>query len=406
MYDSYSISDKAICLIVSFMIASCYLFEMETWGRYVIFALSVLVFLIYAFQNEMKVSLHLESFHFHVIAFALFSFCSAMWAWNSSLAIGKGITIFFILVSLSLIYPYYSDLGSIEPLLKSIMIAGYIVCIYVVVYYGVSGFSTLLIDNTRIGNDFTNANSLGLVAAVSCLIQLFFLLQKKRSFLIFFIAPAILVLAISQSRKAIIMLVLGVFLIVATNGSKGLGKRILSFFIAAAILVLMIYIISKVEIFSGVLSRFETLFESMNGQRTEDIRSIYRRIGMEQFYKTPLFGIGIGNTLELLNETYGVRTYLHCNFVEMLASGGIVGFAIYYSMYAAVGITLWKNRDEDSKITMICLVIEMLLLIMDYGMVTYYIKQQYIYLMCFFLQCKFCKQRNDSTELTDEIYEG
>lgn len=389
-----TVSDKIICALITFMIMSFYIFETASWGRYVIFGITILITLIYATNNDFKIPLILNRpFHIHVAAFGIFCFASSIWAWNSAAAISKGITIFSILICYSLIYPYFKQKGNIDILLDAFMFSGYGIALYTVIYYGTSGIASMLSGNVRLGNDFTNANSIGLIAATSCIIQFSYLLKKeKRKFAIFLI-PCIIALAISQSRKAMIMLVAGVAFLIMVKGSNhtSIFKKAINFMLGVLAVFLLINIMSQLDIFSGVFRRFETLFESINGTRAEDIRSIYRRIGMQQFYKTPILGIGIGNSLDLLESAGYMRTYLHCNFVEILSSGGIVGFVIYYSIYIKLIVGLWKYRRYRSTTTNLCIVLLFLMLIMDYGMVTYYDKQQYLYFMCFFLQLELIK---------------
>lgn len=395
MSEKNKVSDIIICFLVTFLIVSFYIFELESWGRYVMFVVAVLVALIHASQNGMKISTKMEPFHGYILIFSLFCYLSAAWAWNSALAISKGTTILSMVICFSLIYPYYKKKGNIESLIKSFMLSGYVICVYTIAFYGINSFSSMLSGGIRIGNDFTNANGIGLVAATSCIIQVYFILQKKRSFLIVFLLPTLMAMAVSQSRKAIIMVVIGIaFLIITNNSDKKSGKKIAGLIGGIAAFFLLLYMLSKVEMFQGVLRRFETLFESMNGTRVEDIRSIYRRIGFNQFLKTPILGIGIGNSLELLQSVGQRRTYTHCNYVELLASGGIIGFAIYYAIYVKLIGGLWKYRKNDFNITNLCIILLVLMVIMDYGMVTYYDKPQYLYFMCFFLQLSFIEKRN------------
>lgn len=389
-----SISDIIICILVTFLIVAFYVFELEWWGRYVAFVVSALVALIHSSQNGMRIRIKMEAFHIYILAFALFCYLSAVWAWNSSLAISKGTTVVSMVVCFSLLYPYYEKKGSIESLMKSIMLSGYVICAYTISFYGINSFTSMLSGAVRIGNDFTNANGIGLVASTSCIIQVYFWLQKKRSIIAIFMVPTIMALAVSQSRKAIIMLVVGVtFLIATVNAGKNAGKKILGFVASVVVLFLLLFIMTKVEIFQGVMRRFDTLFESLNGTRAEDIRAVYRRIGFDQFLKTPVFGIGIGNSLEMLERAGQRRTYTHCNYVELLASGGVVGFFIYYAIYIKLIKGLWRNRMYDIEMTNLCIILIVLMLIMDYGMVTYYDKPQYLYFMCFFLQLKFVEER-------------
>lgn len=66
------------------------------------------------------------------------------------------------------------------------MFSGYGIALYTVVYYGTSGIVSMLSGNVRLGNDFTNANSIGLIAATSCIIQFSYLLKRKKESLLFF----------------------------------------------------------------------------------------------------------------------------------------------------------------------------------------------------------------------------
>lgn len=397
MIEENTVTDKIICALITIMIMSFYIFETASWGRYVLFGITVFITLIYSSKNHFKLPIIINKpFHLYLAAFALFCFLSSIWAWNPTLAISKGITIFSILACFSLIYPYFLQKGSIDILLDAFMFSGYGIAIYTVVYYGTSGIASMLSGNIRIGNDFTNANSIGLIAATSCIIQVSYLLKREKKAFSVFLIPCIISLAISQSRKAIIMLVVGIAFLVMTNGNErsSMLKKTVNIIAGFLTIILLVYSLYKLDIFSGVFRRFETLFESINGTRTEDIRSVYRKIGMQQFYKTPVFGIGIGNSLELLSSVGERRTYLHCNFVELLSSGGIIGFTIYYSIYFHLLSGLWKYRRYRPMTTNLCIILLVLMLIMDYGMVSYYDKQQYLYFMCMFLHLSFIK--NDS----------
>ena len=333
--------DRIISVLVCFMIMSFYLFELMSWGRYVLIAITGLITVLFAIKKKGRILVGFESFHVHVFAIALFCFMSSIWAWNSALAISKGVTIMSILICYSFLYGYYRDLGSIEPLLKSIMYAGYGISLYTIIYYGLSGIISMLITSSRIGNDFTNANAIGLIAAMSIIIQFYFIIQKKANILAIFMIAAVIMLAISQSRKATVMVIVGiVFLIISSTEDQRLHKKIATILTSILVLVLMIYAISKLDIFSGVFDRFQTYFESLSGNREVNIRDVYRSIGINQFKKTPLLGIGMGNSAELLVSVGHVRTYLHDNFVEILSSGGIIGFIVYYSMYCSAGIKL------------------------------------------------------------------
>ena len=369
-----------------FLIDSFYIFEMKSWGRYVIIVVAFAILLITAINNHGVVVIKTEAYHRFFIAFILVCFASVVWAWNPYLALVKSITLFEIFVCMSMIYPYFRTNNDIDELIKIFMISGYILCVYTLLYYGRSEIVSYLSNNIRIGNDYTNANALGLVASMSIIIQVYYIINKRSNLWVLFLLPAVIVLAISQSRKAIVMVVLGIAFLIGTNAAnKNRLKRLLNMAVALLILGLMLFVLSRVPIFEGVMRRFVTFFESLNGQRAEDIRSVFRRIGLEQFRKTPILGIGIGNSLELLEKSGYGRTYLHSNMVELLACLGIVGFIVYYSIYFYLGFKLLKYRRNNHGETNLCFVLLVMMFIMDYAQVTYYDKVQYLYFMCFFL---------------------
>ena len=127
-------------------------------------------------------------------------------------------------------------------------------------------------------------------------------------------------------------------------------------------------------------------------------RAAYIQIGIEQFLRTPIIGIGIGSTGALLQQYYGLDTYLHNNFVELLASGGIIGFLIYYSIHMHLLYDYFKYRRKDDPYLVLCVVFLMIQLIMEYGMVSYYSKTTYCYFLIFFLEARNLKISKEPLE--------
>ncbi len=395
MIKKNNLLDNTVFVLMVFLVMAFVIFEMESWGRYVLFGITVFIVALFSVSNDFKYPLIVNKpFQLHIAGFVLFCLLSSVWAWSAWLARSKATTLLSIFLCFAMIYPYFQRKGNIDMLMDVFLFSGYGIVLYTIAYYGISEISAMLEGNIRIGNDFTNANTVGLLATISCLIQFSYLLKGEKKRFAIFMLPCFVIIAISQSRKAMVMLVVGVSFLIMTRGgtTRSILRKVTNFLIGLGSIVLLVYILSKITMFAGVFRRFEVLFDSMNGGRAEDIRSIYRRIGVQQFFKTPILGIGIGNSLELLERVGQRRTYLHCNFVELLSCGGIVGFTIYYSIYADLLINLWRYRKYRSEMTYLCIVLLVLMLIMDYGMVTYYDKQQYLYFMCFFLQLDFVKQ--------------
>ena len=84
-----------------------------------------------------------------------------------------------------------------------------------------------------------------------------------------------------------------------------------------------------------------------------------------------------------MEESYSHVTYLHNNYIEILASGGIVGFVLYYAPYAIALVSLLKRvfKDRDrAPVVVITLVLLITRLIGHLGIVLYYSKIEYIFI--------------------------
>ena len=169
------------------------------------------------------------------------------------------------------------------------------------------------------------------------------------------------------------------------------------------------YFILKAPIFSGVLERMEGLWNGLSGNGAIDYSTYVRNrmalVGLEQFKETPILGMGMGNTHYLSQAEVGLDTYLHNNFVELLAGGGIIGFAIYYSIYIFLFKNFWCYRRYKDNEYGICLVMMIVLFLMDFGRVSYFSKIQYIYIMLFFLETlklKCCANTYNGREITSD----
>lgn len=384
-----------IWLLTVVLFASFYIFESFTFGKYILAVISILIFVLSAGAKNNHLKFRMEPYHIFVILFALFCLTSSLWAWDSSAAVSKSITIFQILVCFSLIYMHYETQQNIDDLISAIMWAGYAVSIYSFFAYG--GISTVLQMATggiRLDNDFSNVNSIGMLAAIACVIQVYKNIYDKFSWSSLLIIPAIIIIAATQSRKAIVMLAVGILMVLILknlNNKKfftSLGKIVFTLMVA----IILFIVISKMEIFAGLNERMEAMLSPFTGEGKLDhsawLRGEYRKIGWEQFLKTPIGGIGIGSSGVLLVKAGQRNTYLHNNFVELLACGGVIGFLLYYSIYFYLFYQLLKYLKYDKQRCNICIVLLILLFVMDYGAVSYYSKSQYFYFMMYFLEVR------------------
>lgn len=108
----------------------------------------------------------------------------------------------------------------------------------------------------------------------------------------------------------------------------------------------------------------------------------------------------------LARDYLNFNAYLHDNFAELLCGGGIIGFCLYYTMYVYLFSQLWKYQKVDKQRVAFFALWLMLMLAMNFGMVTYYSKAQNFYLMIHFMNVfdlkrkatELCKSENTSMQ--------
>lgn len=392
------ISEKIIWLLVTTLFASFTIFIDSSIGSIILFFITLFILFIDIYQNNWKFKFRIERFHIFVLLFAFFCIVSSLWSIRGNESIQKGITIFEILICLSVIYAHYSKNSTIKPLITSVMWAGYIVVVYAFIFYGIDTIQTIVSTGERLENSFANINEIGILASMSIIITLFKVLfmNKKLSLEDILVVPCIIMVAASGSRKALLISAIGIiYLVIVRFSTKNILKNIVIWTILGIVLFLLISWVSNLPIFEGVMSRMQGLENLLSGSGKVDhsawLRQQYIKVGMGQFYKHPLIGIGMGSSGAVLLESFGRDTYFHNNYVEILASGGIVGFFVHYGIYFYIVKEMIKNKKNKDMYFYISFILIFILLFMDYASVSYYSKSQYFYFVILFLQVKLMK---------------
>ncbi len=374
------------------------LFDTYTWGKYVFLLLSACVFVLGLILNHGKVKFKINAYAVLNILFICFVFASSLWAIQPSDSVIMGRTLLRTFVCAYAVYTTYINLHelNISVLLKAVMWAGYFVAIYALIFYGMDRMLAAGSDSSlRVDNEFSNVNTIGLACSLSCVIQinLKFIDSKTRLFpSVLFMIPSIVVMSATQSRKAFVFLIVGILgcvFVRAQELHKGLFIKTLKVLFWISILALIIYGFLQLEVFDGIRERMEGILDAVLGNGKVDhstmVRNDLRSLGLEWFLKYPFGGVGIANPHILAAKFLNFDAYLHDNFVEMLCGGGIVGFCLYYAMYIYLFRLLWKYRNVDRRRTAFFILWLLLMLAMNYGMVTYYSKSQNFYLMIHFI---------------------
>lgn len=369
------------CVYASFTVLN--MTEISSIGVIVLLALLTAAFII---RNKGKLNLRFDSLQLHMLVLAGFCIASGAWARSASDAITSGTTIIKILLFVIVVFSCYADAKTIKPLLSATVLGGYMVAAYFIYSYGglerVIGNSSAGIRNDV---DFANVNAIGINMAIVIAVNIALIIDaKKFKWHNIGILLPIVALAACQSRTAFVAAFVGILTVVFTTGAfKGkVFSSIVKVLIVGAILFI---VVSQFSIFNGVLGRMESVVGE-NRDTSSAYRNTLFNFGLKLFSEHPILGIGMGNAHLYVLDTFGDNYYLHNNFAEMLASGGIIGFIIYYSMHARVFFRLAKEDFRKHKYTAVCICILILWLIRDVGGVTYYYKETYWYFLICYLQ--------------------
>jgi len=383
-------------------ITTCLCFVAAVFNTNIFVAVSaVLVLLAALCLYRRDLSVKITGFHIYILIFAAYTYLSAIWAADSSLTIQKGNGIFFIFILMLFVTVANPDDGAVDRILKCLMYGGYIVAALYVVRNGVSGLSSAVEETGRVSNEVLNANMLGMVVAYAVVINLYYIfsVNKKLKVLDLLILPALLIIYITSSRKALIIIIAGVLglLIVNNIGKRRRDITLVKWLIILGILAAAVIVLTQHPAFSGMWKRVSDMFEAMAGGGTRGensawLRARYAELGMQLFADHPIGGVGIANSYIYTMAAYGKYHLLHNNFVEMLGCGGIIGFTIYYSIYAYIIGVFIKYRKYRTQEYGLCFLLLIIWLAMDAGAVKYFFKNTYFYLLLFWFEAEKLKR--------------
>ena len=195
------------------------------------------------------------------------------------------------------------------------------------------------------------------------------------------------------------MVILGILLLYYFKMRSGPRNNLITYlrFVLAAFFLLGIIIaLSSMGMFSGATERMNGFLASITGEGTVDsstsARELYRQVGWNQMKETPWFGIGMGNPWILAARQINRAAYLHCNYAEVGAGGGIVGLFSYYIMYLYVLYREYKylNYEKFSALIVLWVLIKF---VTDWGAVSYYSKINLFYLMIYYLHVDLMRKK-------------
>lgn len=395
MEREYKILNKIVWVLTLLLFSSITIFESYTWGKYVLIVICILIVLVDLIIKRGKYQIFGGKYHIFILILTIYTFFSSLWAISSKDVITKTFTFIQILLCMSIVYNHFSKFKDVNQLLLILKWSSYIISIYSLIFYGYDFIVSMMKSGIRIDNTYTNINTIGMLSSIGMVIKVDEIIKNKRVGLdIIFCIPSFIMIIATQSRKALLMLIVGILLVVIFQNieNKNFIRNIIKIIIILLFAFLLIKSLSNIPVFDGINQRMDYLMAMFTGKgdigASARLRQKMINLGIETFKNNPIFGIGIGCPHILAANKLNYDAYLHNGFVEILAAGGIVGFIIYYGAYLYLFINyfnLRKYKDENYKI---CLVLLILFLFRDYAMVAIYSKETFFYFLIFFLELK------------------
>lgn len=213
----------------------------------------------------------------------------------------------------------------------------------------------------------------------------FFLLIKsdKRKNKLLCLACMIIITGMSLltgTRKLLLFYAVVYFIYMFFYGSKKIRKIGMTFLV----IIVCYYCILNIEPLYYLIGHKVDFFSDSNTvnlyEASDRIRENLLIGGINLFKENPIFGIGFGNTTQVIGN------YAHNNFVELLASGGIVGFVAYYSGYIYIVLKSIHYRKSD-KFALYIFASIMGLLVLEYFQVTYLYGMPWVLLVISMTYC-------------------
>ena len=272
-------------------------------------------------------------------------------------------TVFFIAFAM-----YYTLVNDVDVVLQIYKMGALISSVPILARGMTSGFA-----GERLKLAGINSNFLGSAIAIALLILIYQMLKKRGSIIGNCIQFGILsiVILISGSRTALIMLAICLFVLFVFRQSK---KIIINSIVILVTLFVVLYLVMNVSFLYNIIGkRIESLFQFIQGDEYNDAslaaRSNYIELGWRKILRNPYWGYGADTFRTIAGQ------YAHSNFIELLFSFGIIGM-IYYIPFLHCVVKFIKNARyyfaSNREVVLLAVGIIVAVLLCDVFRVTYY----------------------------------
>lgn len=260
-------------------------------------------------------------------------------------------TILLLSVFSIIIYQFFVNIKNKESVYVAIIIGGLLFIAYFVYSYRADLLNLQFSD--RLGEDFSDQNDLAKYLSLFGILSFLFTFKSKKWLRVFFIVSTVLFfffILVTGSISNLLTFLL-VIIVIAIFSFKRQNRI---FAVASVLLTIALFVILlQFPFMSYFKNRIPMIIDSLinptAGTGTKDNSAIDRFSlflqGLRLFISKPLFGYGYD---QVQYYTQGAGLFSHNNFVEVAASFGIFGFAVYEALLVFPVYKMFKERKLDN----------------------------------------------------------
>lgn len=316
------------------------------------------------------------------LVFTLYCGLTSFWSeyvpTSNIIMVGKMVVIIAMITAISIYVDAPEDLERLMSL--------FIFSMVIIFFLELSSVGPAGIFKGGFGSYFSgfNANEIGFW--IMCAEMMAFYkayIKNEKAYYVLVAVFIVFVIATSSRKATVATLVSPIIMLVMTTRKKFKVFQIVAMLITIAAVVYLI--MTNEQLYNAIGRRFYSMMnyfdeDTLKSDGSLTMRSRFIAIAKELFAESPVFGKGMGNYIKLIQADYEMQgAYCHNNYWQILSELGITGFLIYYSFYAFTIIKLAKNVIVNkSRIAIVFLTFMIVLLIMEWGIVSFNVKTTHI----------------------------
>ncbi len=317
-------------------------------------------------------SFKLDYSFFSLLLFVMYAALTTFWVVCDTEVLGMMVTLvqlfgFYMIVRINI-----ADERDFKVVLWAIYIGAVIMCLYTVMYYGIGEIISRISVGHRIGQEISQVNAMGVNCTILNIMTLYYIMYEKRYWCYMVLPLSVFVMIGCGSRKAFLLMILALLLLFMFKSKKGVMLRFMA--VACVALIALYLVLEFADRESNYyLYRIAQIFEVFQDNQADltDVsladRSGMITYGIELWSKNPVFGYGPQQYEHFYSLLRGIRRPPHCTYIQILVGYGIIGFGLFYGIYAFVFSKLIPMIRRQRKYSILILTFTMVFLANDFG---------------------------------------